>query len=51
MQGKDYWNIFTRNAKRVTSPWEFRRCCAADLLRDIGTFSFYFAMSPETQRV
>ena len=36
MQGNDYWNIVTNNAKRVTSSSQFRRCCAGDLLRDIG---------------
>ena len=28
MRGKDYCNIITHNAKRVTSPCGFRRCCA-----------------------
>ena len=36
MQEKDYWNIITHNAKRVTPPSEFRRCCYNDLFRDIG---------------
>ena len=32
MPGKDYWNIITPNAKRVTSHGEFRRSYAGDLL-------------------
>ena len=41
MQGKDYCNIITHNAKHVTSPSEFRRCCAGNLLRDIGGIFIY----------
>ena len=36
MKGKDYCNIITHNSERETSPNEFRRCSAGDLLRDIG---------------
>ena len=41
MQGKDYWNIITDNAQRVTSPSECR-CCAGDLFRDIGRMFIRF---------
>ena len=35
LQGKDYWNIITQNAKRVTTRPKFRRWYAYDPLRDI----------------
>ena len=37
MRGKDFWNNLKHNVKRVTSPGEFRRCCAGDSLRGIGS--------------
>ena len=36
MQSKDCWNIITHNAKRVTSPCEFRHGFAGDLFRYIS---------------
>ena len=40
LQVEDWWNIITHNAKPVTSPSEFRRCCAGDLLRDMSPTHF-----------
>ena len=51
MEGKDYWNIITHNAERVTSPSEFRCCCAGDLLRDVGRIFIFIKMSLEIQNV
>ena len=45
MRRKDYWNIITHNAKRVTSPDEFRRGCAGDLLLDIGGIFIFMGNS------
>ena len=41
MRGKDYWNIITHNAKRVTSPGWLRRGCASDSLCDISGILFF----------
>ena len=52
MHSKDCWNIITHNAKRVTSPCEFRRCYAGDLFRDISRiFIFLCNVSWNTKDV